>query len=70
MHLRKENESIELVKSLYENNRSMGDHKIDGRPFFMHKVPNVLQPHPPLTFLLPAKNLCHFLIGFCIGGIV
>lgn len=39
-------------------------------PFFMHKVPNVLQPHPPLTFLLSAKNLCHFLIGFCIGGIV
>ena len=41
MHLRKENESIELVKSLYENNRSMGDHKIDGRPFFMHKVDTV-----------------------------
>lgn len=31
----------ELVKSLYENNRSMGDHKIDGRPFFMHKVDTV-----------------------------
>ena len=46
--------------------------KIPRRILLIYRIAylRLLQPHSPFAFLLPAKHLCHFLIGFRISGVV
>lgn len=50
----------------------MVSNEIARRTSFIRQIANLwlLQPHSPFAFLLPAKHLCHFLIGFRISGVV
>lgn len=51
---------------------NMVSNKIARRTSLIRQIANLwlLQPHSTFAFLLPAKHLCYFLIGFRISGVV
>lgn len=51
---------------------NMVGNEIARRTSLIRQIANLwlLQPHSPFAFLLPAKHLCYFLIGFRISGVV